>query len=518
MSRLQLLDLSIDLQRQRVEREGVALDVSGLSFRLFACLLSHGDRVLGFDQLASEVWAPAVVSEETITQRIKLLRQALGDDSRAPRYIRSVRGQGYQLCAPPQPLADTETAPPTPASPQGSRRWLWVGLAALVSIAAGAALWWWRSHEEGPRSPLLARAAYYAGIGQADNNERAIALYQQALAADPDDPAALLGLSRLSSARTCLYNGGRDNAERGLRLARQLLRRDADSAAAWSALAYAHDCLGDIGQAVSGYERALRLDPDNDHTRASLAYLYQEQGKIADALRGNMQLRGDPARVRFRDVQVARELELLGFVEAARRRHQANFRLFPDNVFSNIAWPRSLFGAGRYDEAASALNEALTRGTPHPELYLLQGELALQRGDRAAARAAFAQALRLRPQGSLGITVAGLYAEAPASPQWIAQRIAELRPKAGQPAPWPSLYLELALLELGRQQPDAAVAALGEAVDAGYRDRAYLQTSPLFRALHDDPGYARVLARIDADLAAQRARVASADWKPADLP
>lgn len=518
MSRLQLLDLSIDLQRQRVEREGVALDVSGLSFRLFACLLSHGDRVLGFDQLASGVWAPAVVSEETITQRIKLLRQALGDDSRAPRYIRSVRGQGYQLCAPPQPLADAEPAQQA-VPPRRARRWLWAGAAALAFAAIGlCAALWWRSQDERPRSPLLARAAYYAGIGQADNNERAIALYQQALAADPDDPAALLGLSRLSSARTCLYNGGRDNAERGLRLARQLLRRDTGSAAAWSALGYAHDCLGDLGQAVAGYERALRLDPDDDKTRASLAYLYQEQGKVADALHGNMQLRGDPARVRFRDVQVARELELLGFAEAARRRHQANFRLFPDNVFSNIAWPRSLFGAGRYDEAASALNEALARGTPHPDLHLLQGELALQRGDRAGARAAFEQARRLRPQGSLGVTLSGLYAETAPSPPWIAGRIAELRPSSPQPAPWPGVYLELALLELARQRPAAAVAALDDAVDAGYRDRAYLQASPLWRPLHGDPGYARVLARIDADIAAQRARVVSADWKPADLP
>lgn len=517
MSRLQLLDLTVDLQRQRVEREGVALDVSGLSFRLFACLLSHGDRVLGFDQLASAVWAPAVVSEETITQRIKLLRQALGDDSRAPRYIRSVRGQGYQLCAVPQALADAEPAAADAASPSNRRWWLWAGAAVLVVMAAAAALWW-RHGTQPPKSPLLARADYYAGIGQADDNERAIALYRQALAADPDDAAALLGLSRLSSARTCLYNGGRDDAERGLALAGQLLRRDGGSAKAWSALGYAHDCLGDIGAAVAGYERALKLDPDDDNTRASLAYLYQEQGKVAEALRGNMQLRGDPARVRFRDVQVARELELLGFVEAARRRHQANFRLFPDNVFSNITWPRSLFGERRYDEAAAALAEALTRGTPHPDLYLLQGELALQRGDRAAARAAFAQALRLRPQGSLGLIVDGLYAEPAPTPAWIAQRIAELRPLPTRPAPWPGVHLELAMLELARQQPAAAVAALDAAVDAGYRDRAYLQASPLFAALRGDPGYARVLARIDADIARQRAQVTSAAWKPADVP
>lgn len=516
MSRLQLLDLTVDLQRQRVEREGVALDVSGLSFRLFACLLSHGDRVLGFDQLAREVWAPAVVSEETITQRIKLLRQALGDDSRAPRYIRSVRGQGYQLCAVPQPLADAAAAAVAAPPPSARRRWPWLAGAALI-VAAAAALWW-RHGAQAPKSPLLARADYYAGIGQADDNERAIALYRQALAADPDDAAALIGLSRLSSARTCLYNGGRDNAEHGLVLAGQLLRRDAGSAKAWSALAYAHDCLGNIGAAVAGYERALRLDPGDDKTRASLAYLHQEQGKVADALRGNMQLRGDPARVRFRDVQIARELELLGFVEAARRRHQANFRLFPDNVFSNIAWPRSLFGQRRYDEAAGALAEALTRGTPHPDLYLLQGELALQRGDRTAARAAFAQALRLRPQGSLGATVDGLYAEPAPTPAWIARRIAELHPLPTQPAPWPGVYLELAMLELARQQPAAAVAALDAAVDAGYRDRAYLQASPLFAELRGDPGYARVLARIDADIARQRAQVTSAAWKPADVP
>ena len=515
MSRLQLLDLHIDLQRQRVERAGAALDVSGLSFRLFACLLSHGDRVLSYDRLAQEVWAPAVVSEETITQRIKLLRQALGDDSRAPRYIRSVRGQGYQLCAVPQPVADTE--PEAAAATPRSRRWRWLGAAALAVAGMTAALWW-RQASSPSKSPLLTRAEYYAGIGQADNNERAIALYRQALAADPDDAAALLGLSRLSSARTCLYNGGRDNAERGLVLARQLLRRDAGSAKAWAAQAYAYDCLGDIGAAVSGYERALRLDPDDDNTRASLAYLQMEQGKVADALRGNMQLRGDPARVRFRDVQVARGLELLGFTEAARRRHQANFRLFPDNVFSNIAWPRSLFGAQRYEEAASVVSEALARGTPHPDLYLLQGELALRRGDRTAARVAFAQALRLRPQSSLGITVDALYADPAPTPAWIAQRLAELRPSPTQPAPWPGLHLELAMLELARQRPDAAVAALAAAVDAGYRDRAYLQASPLFAALHDDPAYARVLARIDADMARQRAQVTSAAWKPADVP
>jgi len=41
--------------------------------------------VVAVDELIEGVWKPALVNEETVTQRIKLMRQALGDDSRNPR-------------------------------------------------------------------------------------------------------------------------------------------------------------------------------------------------------------------------------------------------------------------------------------------------------------------------------------------------------------------------------------------------------------------------------------------------
>jgi Transcriptional regulatory protein, C terminal len=44
-----------------------------------------------------QVWPKAVVSPETLSQRIKLLRDALGDDPRSPRYIEGLRGRGYRL-------------------------------------------------------------------------------------------------------------------------------------------------------------------------------------------------------------------------------------------------------------------------------------------------------------------------------------------------------------------------------------------------------------------------------------
>jgi len=82
--------------------------VSGLSFRLLEVLLEQGQRVVGFDELMERVWAPAVVNEETVTQRVRLLRQALRDDGRNPRYLRSVRGRGYQLCIEPQRIDEPQ--------------------------------------------------------------------------------------------------------------------------------------------------------------------------------------------------------------------------------------------------------------------------------------------------------------------------------------------------------------------------------------------------------------------------
>ena len=121
-TRFRLDDLIIDLTRQRVTRAEVVLDVAGLSFRLLGCLLRRGVDVVPFDTLIAEVWAPAVVNEETVTQRVKLLRQALGDDGRQPRYVRSVRGRGYQLCAMPEALADEHAQSPRDLRHRHGRR------------------------------------------------------------------------------------------------------------------------------------------------------------------------------------------------------------------------------------------------------------------------------------------------------------------------------------------------------------------------------------------------------------
>jgi TolB-like protein/Flp pilus assembly protein TadD/DNA-binding winged helix-turn-helix (wHTH) protein len=117
-------DLLLDVGQQQVTRDGAELPLSQLSFGLLLALVRAAPNVVTFDQLMERVWPNLVVSQETVSQRVKLVRDALGDDSQAPRYIGGVRGRGYRMVArisplvtPPEPTSFPEpAAPEAPAS------------------------------------------------------------------------------------------------------------------------------------------------------------------------------------------------------------------------------------------------------------------------------------------------------------------------------------------------------------------------------------------------------------------
>jgi len=113
-------DLIVDLGRRRVMRASVDLKLAGLSFDLFVVLVRAAPNVVTVRRLMDLVWPDAVVSPETISQRVKLLRSALGDDVKSPRYVGGVRSRGYRIVAavteigPEAPLPDVPSAAAVP--------------------------------------------------------------------------------------------------------------------------------------------------------------------------------------------------------------------------------------------------------------------------------------------------------------------------------------------------------------------------------------------------------------------
>jgi DNA-binding winged helix-turn-helix (wHTH) protein/Tol biopolymer transport system component len=91
-------DLTLDIGQRRVWRGSDALPLTNLTFELLRVLVEAAPNVVSHDELAEKVWGPRrVVTPETLSQRVMVLRHALGDSADQPRYIEGLRGQGYRL-------------------------------------------------------------------------------------------------------------------------------------------------------------------------------------------------------------------------------------------------------------------------------------------------------------------------------------------------------------------------------------------------------------------------------------
>jgi two-component system alkaline phosphatase synthesis response regulator PhoP len=109
-------DLTIDPSRHEVRRDdGASIDLTRVEFRLLASILGADGRVLSRDQLLDAVYGheAAEVLDRTIDVHIRRLRDKLGDDPEAPRYVQTVRGVGYRAAAARAPAAGTDRPPAT---------------------------------------------------------------------------------------------------------------------------------------------------------------------------------------------------------------------------------------------------------------------------------------------------------------------------------------------------------------------------------------------------------------------
>lgn len=90
--------LHVDLVRREVLRDGEPVLLSRKEFALLSLLLRHAGRVVTQPQLLRELWGPTH-QHDTHYLRILVgkLRQKIGDDAAAPRYIATEPGVGLRF-------------------------------------------------------------------------------------------------------------------------------------------------------------------------------------------------------------------------------------------------------------------------------------------------------------------------------------------------------------------------------------------------------------------------------------
>jgi len=104
--RYRTADLEVDIARHAVRVAGRDVALSVLELRLLAALLAADGRILSRDQLLDAIHGvgEADVTDRAIDVYVMRLREKLGDDPSAPRFVATVRGAGYRAAGPVERL------------------------------------------------------------------------------------------------------------------------------------------------------------------------------------------------------------------------------------------------------------------------------------------------------------------------------------------------------------------------------------------------------------------------------
>jgi tetratricopeptide (TPR) repeat protein len=266
------------------------------------------------------VWPGLVVNPETISQRVKLLRHALGDDARAPRYIAVVRGRGYRTIAAVSP-GETRAGLLRRARsrPLAMALVLLALLAGWIAYFEQSSVWFMR--KQSPALDLYLRARHLHQSFRLDRMDKAIHYYEKAIELDPKLALAYVGLADVLILRRRLADLGPADPARGrvtslartaleihphlgdahAILGRELLSSfdlqgaEREFALAEQAspngeyvlryMAQFHGCCALTDKGIEYAAKAAELDRLNPWTETNLALAYWHAGRFADALR-----------------------------------------------------------------------------------------------------------------------------------------------------------------------------------------------------------------------------------------
>ena len=96
--RLAFGDCLFDRDRRELTRRGSVVHAEPRLLRLLEILLDSRPRALTKAEIHEALWTGTFVSDATLTSLVAELRQAIGDEARKPRLVRTIHGFGYSFC------------------------------------------------------------------------------------------------------------------------------------------------------------------------------------------------------------------------------------------------------------------------------------------------------------------------------------------------------------------------------------------------------------------------------------
>lgn len=507
-------DVIVDPRRKVFEKNGIEQPQSDLTWRFMMALINAAPKLVTYEQLAQFVWQQQHVSDETIAQRVRTLRQALDDDPKSPTYIRTVRGRGYQLIA-----LVTEVKiivpPQTKAAIKKNiklRAFAITGVIALALIT-GVIFWPAEAPVDTPFSSslktedIIHRAEEYRRQGSVSANEMAIKLYETVLASDETHQAALTGLAFSYAQRTSKYNQSPTWALEAERLADRAMLQDPNDPRAFGARGLADDVRGRVSSAISYYQKALELNPKDEDIRSSVAYLLQVKGKYYEALKLETVSANRRTQSYYSDFQIALALGAAGLSKPSQRWLEKAQLLRPDNVFMAEYIAQTIMKDGEFETVILELSGLKSRRFQQDVLLAMSLQAV---GDQKSATIVFGQAYeKAKQNGKTCYACLAYFLQADRmefEPE--AHDVLSMVNRAFRSGDeWPSYRVELAYLKASVGRQEDAMESLQQAYALGYRDGVWLAQSPFLQDLSKRSDFTALLDKMQNSVALERTKI-----------
>jgi len=105
----------VDLRTGELRKQGLKVKLHGQPFQVLSMLLERPGELVTREEIREKLWPgdTFIVFEQSVNSSIKRLREALGDDAAAPRFIETLPRHGYRF------IAAVESVVPLPSSATG---------------------------------------------------------------------------------------------------------------------------------------------------------------------------------------------------------------------------------------------------------------------------------------------------------------------------------------------------------------------------------------------------------------
>jgi len=115
------LDFELDTNVQELRKAGVACAIEPQVFDLLRHLIENRDRLVSRDELFETVWQGRIVSDATLSSRVKVARQVVGDTGKQQSVIQTLPRRGFRFVAPVEDWTGATAEEPTSLAPGGDR-------------------------------------------------------------------------------------------------------------------------------------------------------------------------------------------------------------------------------------------------------------------------------------------------------------------------------------------------------------------------------------------------------------